>query len=454
MSRVLIVDDERKILHLLGERISSDGHQVETSLSGKKALEIIEDKLPDIILCDLKLGDMEGIDLLRQVKKRYPEIEFIIMTAYASTKTAITAMKEGAYEYLTKPFQMEEVRLLLARIEERQKLISENRALREKALREGSTDKLIGESAEIKEVKENIKKVAPTDTPVLIQGESGTGKEIAAELIHSNSTRAGKPFIAVNCAAVPETLLESELFGYEKGAFTGADGRKPGLFKLADTGTLFLDEIGDMPLQLQAKLLRVLENGVFLPVGGSSSIKVDVRIIAATNKDLEDMCRENRFREDLLYRLNVFPITIPPLRMRRSDIPLLATHFLAGLGKPVEKLPSGIGNILSGYHWPGNVRELRNVLERAVILAGPESISEKHVQFSDTGAGTPAASPEWYLDSLLEERSLEEIEEIIIRKAVKKTGGNKSKAAETLGITRRVLYGKLDKYGIDTDKIT
>lgn len=450
MSNVLIVDDEQKILKLLRERIAADGHQVQTSLSGTEALRKIEETSPDIILCDLKLGDMEGVDLLRQVKSKYPEIEFIIMTAYASTRTAVTAMKEGAYEYLTKPFQMEEVRLLISRIEERQNLISENRALREKTSLESSTERMIGVSDGIREVKDRIRKVAPTATPVLIQGESGTGKEIAAELIHSHSPRAGKPFIAINCAAVPATLLESELFGYEKGAFTGADGRKPGLFKLADKGTLFLDEIGDMPLQLQAKLLRVLENGQILPVGGSATIMVDVRIVAATNQDLIEMQKEERFRGDLLYRLNVFPITIPPLRLRKSDIPLLAAHFLEQLGKPAETLSPEIEKMLAGYHWPGNVRELRNVLERAVILAGPEKISGKHIQFSEPQA---SVSPESHLDSLIGDRSMDEIEAILIRKAIKKTGGNKSKAAELLGITRRVLYGKLDKYGIDTGEM-
>jgi len=450
MSNVLIVDDEQKILKLLRERIAADGHQVQTSISGTEALRKIEETSPDIILCDLKLGDMEGIDLLRQVKIKYPEIEFIIMTAYASTRTAVTAMKEGAYEYLTKPFQMEEVRLLISRIEERQNLISENRALRKKTSLESSTDRMIGVSDGIREVKDRIRKVAPTATPVLIQGESGTGKEIAAELIHSHSPRAGKPFIAINCAAVPATLLESELFGYEKGAFTGADGRKPGLFKLADNGTLFLDEIGDMPLQLQAKLLRVLENGQILPVGGSTTIKVDVRIVAATNQDLIEMQKEERFRGDLLYRLNVFPITIPPLRLRKSDIPLLAAHFLEQLGKPAETLSPEIEKMLAGYHWPGNVRELRNVLERAVILAGPEKVSGKHIQFSEEQA---SVSPESHLDSLIGDRSMDEIEAILIRKAIRKTGGNKSRAAELLGITRRVLYGKLDKYGIDTGEM-
>jgi DNA-binding NtrC family response regulator len=451
MSKVLIVDDERKILKLLGDRISEDGHQVRTSLSGNEALKTIGESAPDIILCDLKLGDMEGIDLLKRVKSNYPGTEFVIMTAYASTSTAVTAMKEGAYEYLTKPFQMEEVSLLISRIEERQNLISENRALREKASLEGASDRMIGESEKIREVKEKLRKVAPTDTPVLVQGESGTGKEIAAELIHINSARAKNPFIAINCAAVPATLLESELFGYEKGAFTGADSRKPGLFRLADGGTLFLDEIGDMPLQLQAKLLRVLENGQILPVGGSTTLEVDVRIIAATNKDLSGMKTSGGFRDDLLYRLNVFPITIPPLRARKADIPLLARHFLNRLGKPAAELSPGIEKMLAGYHWPGNVRELRNVLERAVILAGAETISEKHIQFMEPAG---AASPESYLDSLIGDRSLDQIEELLIRKALGKTGGNKSKAAELLGITRRVLYGKLDKYGIDTDDIT
>jgi DNA-binding NtrC family response regulator len=445
MSRVLVVDDEEKIIKLLSDRISREGHEVETSSNGKEALEIIKKSHPDIVLCDLRLGEMDGLELLRTVKKGYPQTDFIIMTAYASAKTAVTAMREGAYEYIIKPFQMEEVLLLLKRIQERQNLMAENSALRENAALKESDRKIIGSSREITNIITQIGKVAITDTPVLIHGESGTGKELAAELIHSRSNRAGKPFIILNCAAIPESLMESELFGHEKGAFTDASTKKPGVFSLADSGTLFLDEIGDMPLAIQAKLLRVIENGEFLPLGSSKITKVNVRIVAASNKNLDKLSKDGMFRMDLLFRLNVFPITMPPLRERKSDIIPIATGFLLQLGRPADEISLDVKELLLSYSWPGNVRELKNVLERARILAGSEQISTIHFNLFGDKKGE---SHEDLLNSLLGERSLPEIEKILIEKALEKSAGNKSKASKILGITRRTLYGKLDKYKI------
>jgi DNA-binding NtrC family response regulator len=445
MSRVLIIDDEKKIVKLLSDKISGEGYDVQTSLSAEEALGVIKESPPDIVLCDLKLGGMDGLELLRAVKKEYPQTDFIIMTAYASAKTAVTAMREGAYEYLIKPFQMEEVLLLLKRIQEKQNLVTQNTALRENAALKENNHKIIGSSREIINIKAQIRKVAVTNAPVLIQGESGTGKELAAELIHSESPRAKNPFIILNCAAIPETLMESELFGHERGAFTDASTKKLGMFSLADSGTLFLDEIGDMPLSVQAKLLRVIENGEFLPLGGLKTIKVNVRIVAATNKDLNKLSINGMFRKDLLFRLNVFPITIPPLRKRKPDIIPIATSFLRKLGKSSAGISLDIEKLLLNYSWPGNVRELRNALERAFILAGSEQISSEHFNLlGEKGDDFREDS----LSSLLGKRSLPEIEKILIEKALEKSAGNKSKTAEILGITRRTLYGRLEKYNI------
>ncbi|UCF05651.1 MAG: sigma-54-dependent Fis family transcriptional regulator [bacterium] len=446
MSKVLIIDDEAKIAALLSERISREGFEVSTLSSAEEALPQIDAGGIDIILCDLKLGGMDGLELLRRTKRISPATDFVMMTAYASSKTAVEAMREGAYEYLIKPFQMDEVLLLLKQIQERRDLMTENLLLRERIAEEEAARRIVGESSETSRIREMIQMVAPTDTPVLIQGESGTGKELVAADIHERSARRRKPFVVINCAAVPETLLEAELFGYEKGAFTGAAQRKPGQFKLADSGTLFLDEIGELPLGLQAKLLRAIENGEFLPLGSSKSVTVDVRVIAATNRNLEELTREGHFREDLFYRLNVFPITIPPLRKRKGDIVPIAEHFFKHWKISPDMLRPAAVEKLMGYSWPGNVRELRNILERAIILAGSNAITDEHIAISDAPA---AASPEERLGSLIGERTLPEIEKTLIELALKRAGGNKSKAAGLLGITRRTLYGHLKRYAVE-----
>ncbi|MBN2183936.1 MAG: sigma-54-dependent Fis family transcriptional regulator [Candidatus Krumholzibacteriota bacterium] len=445
MSRIFIIDDEIKITMLLSDRIAREGFEVETFTSAEEALPRIAEGKTDIVLCDLRLGGMDGLELLRQTKKSSPDTDFVIITAYASASTAVEAMREGAYEYLVKPFQMDEVILLLKRIQERRDLVVENIALREAVSALGAESKLLGKSSAISSVKDIIAKVAPTDTIVLISGESGTGKELVAAEIHNSSRRAKKPFIIINCAAIPETLLEGELFGYEKGAFTGAVQNKAGQFKLADKGTLFLDEIGELPLSLQSKLLRAIELGEFLPLGSSRPVKVDVRTIAATNRNLEDMVAEKTFRDDLYYRLNIFPVRIPPLRDRPEDILPIAEDFLREKGLHYVPLHEDVIKTLYEYPWPGNVRELRNILERATILAGSLPISKAHISL---GAGSSISSPEDALGSLIGKKSLPEIERSLIEMAVERSGGNKSKAAALLGITRRTLYGRLEKYGL------
>jgi DNA-binding NtrC family response regulator len=442
MSRIIIIDDEIKITQLLSAEISQEGHTVTTFSSGEEALPYLERNDVDIVLCDLRLGGMDGLEVLKQSKRVAPKTDFVIMTAYASSETAVEAMRRGAYEYLIKPFQMDEVTLLLRRIQDRRDLLTENQALIEKISKVSTERRIVGDSPAINAIRDMIHKVGPSGAPVLVQGESGTGKELVAAEIHMSSARAKKPFIVINCAAVPETLIESELFGYEKGAFTGASARKPGMFKLADSGSLFLDEIGDLSLGLQAKLLRALENGEFLPLGASKPVKVDVRIIAATNQDLEAMAADGKFREDLMFRLNVFPIRIPPLRERREDILPIAETFLQAWHVPASKLGPDVIEKLAGYHWPGNVRELRNILERAVILAGNETIMPEHITIS----GQPGhGSAEERLRALIGEKTLPEIEKTMIKLALEKTKGNKSRAAELLGITRRTLYGRLER---------
>lgn len=441
MSKVLIIDDEEKITRILKEAIASEGYDVETSSSAEEALPLIEKGGVDIILCDLRLGGMDGLELLGRSRNISPGTDFVMMTAYASAKTAVEAMRLGAYEYLIKPFQIDEVTLLLRRISERRDLMIENIALKEKISSKGA-GMIIGDSQGIKSVLELIGKVAPTPASVLIIGESGTGKELVAAEIHTLSPRSSRPFIVINCAAVPENLLEAELFGHEKGAFTGAVQKKPGQFRLADGGSLFLDEIGELPLALQAKLLRALDNGEFLPLGGTKPVKVDVRIIAATNRDLEKLAATGGFRQDLFYRLNVFPIRVLPLRERKEDILPISTAFLAGRSSSGE-ISGEVIDMLESYSWPGNVRELRNVLERAIILSGGRTVEREHIMIPGEG---PEASGDG-LYALVGKKSLEEIERSLIEIALEKAGGNKSRAAELLGITRRTLYSRMEKYG-------
>jgi DNA-binding NtrC family response regulator len=450
MADIVIVDDEEKIGKLLAAELGDEGHGVVRTTSPKDALRMVQEKKPDVLITDLRMDGMDGISLLKEAKSVSPGTDVIVMTAYASVETAIAALREGAYDYLIKPFQTEELLMLVTRLEERRRLQSENLALRS-YLSENLTEDIVGESPAMKRIKEIIQGLSHSDAAVLIRGESGTGKELVAKAVHKTSTRAEGPFIALNCAAIPESLLESELFGYEKGAFTGAVKRKIGHFQLADNGTLFLDEIGDLPLSLQAKLLRVLETHIITPLGSEKDTKINIRLISATHRPLESAIQDGAFREDLFYRLNVFPITLPPLRDRREDVAGIARHFLDAWGRPIEELSAEALSKLTRYDWPGNIRELRNVLERSTIIRPAGTISGDDILLTDVvparSGGTPDGVSE--PDSILNILDLGELEKRAIAKALDVASGNKSEAARLLGITRRALYGRLERYGID-----
>jgi two-component system response regulator HydG len=410
----------------------------------------VEKEAFDIILLDIRMTNMDGIEALSEIRKISPLVPVLIMTAYASVKTAVEALKAGAFDYMTKPLDIEEVKILIEKALEHYHLRTENLALKERLGDRFDFSRIIGRSGKMKTLLDTLAMVAPSDATVLIMGESGTGKEVVANAIHHNSPRAGQPFIKVSCAALPEALLESELFGHERGAFTGAVTRREGRFQLAHRGTIFLDEVGEMNPALQTKLLRVLQEKEFEPVGSARTIKVDIRVIAATNKDLTKEVREGRFREDLYYRLNVVPVTMPPLRERREDIPPLADHFLAVYREKNRKPLKGISgkalDLLVRYDWPGNIRELENCIERAVIMAKEEMI-------------TPVDFPP-QIQKLSGEKetggfaipygiSLEAMERELIVKTLAETGGNRTRASEILGINRRTLQNKLKEYGIN-----
>ncbi len=444
MAEIVIVDDEEKIVKLLAAELGDEGHKVFRTTDPKEALALVSKYKPDVLITDLRMEGMDGIALLQEAKRASPGTDVIVVTAYASVETAISAMRAGAYDYLTKPFQTEELLMLVSRLDEKRLLQSENRALRS-YLSQPLDEELVGGSPVMTRIKEIIQELARSDAAVLIRGESGTGKELVAKAVHKTSRRAEGPFIALNCAAIPETLLESELFGYEKGAFTGADRRKIGHFQLAHGGTLFLDEIGDLPMSLQAKLLRVLENKTITPLGAEKDIKIDIRLVSATHQPLETAIRDGGFREDLFYRLNVFPITLPPLRDRREDVAGISRHFFSGWGRPLEDLTDEALAKLARHDWPGNIRELRNVLERATIIRPEGSVSEDDILLTDTaeiGRSAAAGPPPDTLD-------LNELEKAAILRALDAAAGNKSEAARLLGITRRALYGRLERYGID-----
>jgi DNA-binding NtrC family response regulator len=441
MADIVIVDDEEKIGRLLKAELGDEGHRATRTSDPEEALRLVAERQPDILITDLRMRGMNGIELLKRSKSASPNTDVIVMTAYASVETAIAAMREGAYDYLTKPFQTDELLLLVTRLEEKRNLQNENRALRS-YLSDSLTEEIVGSSAAMTRIKKIIQGLSKSDASVLIRGESGTGKELVAKAIHKTSARADGPFIALNCAAIPESLLESELFGYERGAFTGASRKKIGHFQLAHRGTLFLDEIGDLPTALQAKLLRVLETHTITPLGGERETKVDIRLVSATHRPLETAIHDGVFREDLFYRLNVFPIVLPPLRDRREDIPDIARHFLAGWGREAGDLSEAAIHKLVHYDWPGNIRELRNVLERSIILRPEGTIGADDILIGDSipGAATDTTGTDTF--------NLEEMEERAIKKALAVTSGNRSEAARLLGITRRALYGRLERYGI------
>ncbi len=443
MAQILIIDDEPKMTILTGNALSEAGFSVVTTNSSRDALSLIENRSFDIIITDLSMPEVSGLDILEKAKQK-GEGEVILMTAYGTVETAVKAMKQGAADYIQKPFSMDELVMLCAKLAEKQKLSGLTELLTGD-LKNLAYDQYIGKSKASRDMLDMLAKVAPTDTTVLLYGKSGTGKELAAHLLHENSPRKKHPFIPVNCAALTDTLLESELFGHEKGAFTGAIARKRGRFELAEGGTIFLDEIGETSPGLQSKLLRVLEERQFVRVGGVDNVKVDVRVVAATNRDLKKEISLGKFREDLYFRLNVFPLHIPTLADRREDIPKLTEYFLSKRQYAHPRLSSEIMNLLQSYNWPGNIRELKNILERAMILAAGENIEVEHIGLEDE---TESAPLEISTPTAGGASGLEASEKAMIEKALQQTEGNKTDAAKLLKITRRRLYSRMKFHGI------
>ncbi|WP_300667370.1 sigma 54-interacting transcriptional regulator [Desulfoluna sp.] len=448
--RVLIVDDDRGHRITLKTLLQSWGHETGIAEDGLQAVAQVKEASWDAVLMDVRMAEMDGIAALKEIKGYNPAIPILIMTAYSSVETAVDALKSGAYDYLMKPLDFDLLRLTLDRAVEHVGLKEENRQLRA-TLGEASLDDIIGSSPVMKALGEMLVMIAPSEATVLITGESGTGKELVARLIHRKSARSHKPMVVVNCAALTDTLLESELFGHERGAFTGADRRREGLFMQADGGTLFLDEIGETSAAMQAKLLRVIQEREFQRVGGESVVSVDVRIIAATHRDLAAEVKEGRFREDLYYRLNVVSLTIPPLRKRDGDIPLLVQHFSDKYATKNRKLVKGVTpdamDRLIKHPWPGNVRELENTLERAVILMCGEYISERELPMNLTS--TDSSQSQALTNTAMAGRPLADIEKEAILATLDETGGNKSETARRLGINRKTLHLKIKNYGLD-----
>lgn len=449
---VLVVDDDAGHRATLKTIIKSWDYHAEGTDDGTKAVKKVRESPFDLILMDVRMTVMSGIEALKRIKQYNPSIPILIMTAYSSVGSAVEAMKAGAYDYLTKPLDFDALKIAMERALEHTSLKAENRALKEQLRSDFDLKNMIGKSQPMKELVDMVAMIAPSEATVLISGESGTGKELIARSIHFNSGRREAPLVIVNCAALTETLLESELFGHEKGAFTGADKRREGRFMQASNGTIFLDEIGEMSPMMQAKLLRVTQDREIQRVGSDEMIKVDVRIVAATNRDLEKDVSSGRFREDLYYRLNVLTLRVPPLREHLDDIPLLAQHFLDKYGERNRKRIKGFTPVAMDmflkYDWPGNVRELENAVERAVILLPGDYVSEKELPLSITQSYSQENSSIAFRSDITQPQSLEEIEKEAILAALEGTGGNKSETARKLGINRRTLYKKLQKFGV------
>jgi two-component system response regulator PilR (NtrC family) len=458
VSTILVVDDERSMREFLSIYLARAGHKVLTAETGAQAVQLVHaGQNIDLVITDLKMpGNTSGLEVLDEVKQRSPETQVVVVTAFATHDTAIQAMKRGAYDYLTKPFKVDEIGVVVERALERQALVRQNAELKSKVQGRYRLASLLGRSAPMQRVFDLVRKIAPTRTNVLITGESGTGKELVARALHNEGTRAAKTFVAVNCGAIPGTLLESELFGHVRGAFTGAGAAKDGLFHAADGGTLFLDEVGELDTAMQVKLLRVLQERKVKPVGGVEERPVDVRLVAATNRDLEAEVARGSFRQDLYYRLNVIQVHIPPLRQRREDIPLLVEHFVRRYADEMGKRVSGMAPdalaFLATYDFPGNVRELENLIERAVTLESGPQISR--ASLPDLQKRTPPAPLEPVADFPPEgcdlDRILADVERDIVTKALRHTGGVRKEAARLLGITFRSLRYRLEKLGIES----
>uniref|UniRef100_I2Q200 Response regulator with CheY-like receiver, AAA-type ATPase, and DNA-binding domains n=1 Tax=Desulfovibrio sp. U5L TaxID=596152 RepID=I2Q200_9BACT len=449
-AKILVVDDDAGHLSMLRTVLSGWGYAPEVATDGAQALEMIHRKAYDAVLLDVRMAGMGGMEALSRIREFNPAVPVLIMTAYSSVETAVSALKTGAYDYLTKPLDLDVLRLTLERALDHMRLAVENESLRQKLGQEAVGPEIIGKSRPMRELFTMIGMVAPTEATVLITGESGTGKELVAKAIHARSARASGPLVAVNCAALSETLLESELFGHEKGAFTGAERRREGRFMAANKGSIFLDEIGEIAQPIQAKLLRVIQEREIQRVGGDRPVGVDVRILAATNRDLKKEVEAGRFREDLYYRLNVVSVLVPPLRDRPDDIPLLAQFFLGRFAEKNRKRMKGFTptamDQLVRSPWPGNVRELENAVERAVILSVGEYVSERELPACEAGVSDAPAVGGVPASASLAGRALDDVEREVILATLDECGGNKSEAARVLGITRATLHKKLKKY--------
>jgi two-component system, NtrC family, response regulator AtoC len=451
MRRVLVVDDEENIRLVLRTLLKKNGYEVEVADGGEAALSALDSFDPDVILSDVRMPRMGGLDLLGALKAKQHPATVILMSAYGNVDLAIEAMKAGAYDYVSKPFKPDEIVLALRKAEEREALRRENRALKEQLQKDNQFESILAKSREMLDIFRTVSKIADYKTTVLVTGESGTGKELVARAIHARSSRAAGPFVAINCGAIPENLLESELFGHKKGAFTDANADRRGLFEEATTGTLFLDEIGELPLSLQVKLLRVLQEDTIRRLGDPKDIKVDVRIIAATHRDLTADVKAARFREDLFYRINVLAIHIPPLRSRREDVNLLIDHFVtrnnARLGTSIRGLAPEARKLLLEYSWPGNVRELENTIERAMVLAESDVLVTGDLPERIRDALDPV-QVQLATGELSVKKTTAAIEQILIRRALQKTKGNRTRAADLLEISHRALLYKIKDYKI------
>ncbi len=446
--RILIVEDEEKLRRVLELQLASAGFDVDKAATAEEGLRVVD--RADLVLTDLKLPKMDGLELLAVIRRQNAQVPVIMMTAFGSVETAVEAMKAGATDFLMKPFSLDHLMQVVSKALEVRALRDENRQLKEELGRRYEFDNIIGRSAPMQEIFATIERVAPSRATVLLAGESGTGKDLIARAIHFRSPRRDRPLVKINCTAIPENLMESELFGYEKGAFTGAQISKPGKFEQADTGTVFLDEIGDVPAAIQVKLLRILQEREFERLGSNVTRHIDVRVIAATNSDLRAALEQGTFREDLYYRLNVVPLNIPPLRDRRADIPFLANHFIRKLapeaGCQVESITDAAMEKLIAYHWPGNVRELENVIERSLVMATGKQLDVNDIKLE--AAPRPRAQ-NGGTQFLPEGLTLDQYEQDLIREALKRADGNKSQAARLLGLTRNALRYRLTQMGLE-----
>lgn len=449
--KLLIVDDEEGMRHMLVSMLGKEGYTVKAVSNGLDAINQLDEDTFDLLLCDIRMPGMDGLTFFREIKSKGHSLPVIIMSAYGSIDTAVEAIKEGAYDYISKPFRQDEILLTLKKAEERERLASENMRLRQEVEKTYSFSNIIGKSEKIQDLFNSIKKVAGVRSTVLLGGDSGTGKELVAKAIHYNSDRKDEAFVAVNCGAIPENLIESELFGHVKGAFTDAVRARRGLFEEASGGTLFLDEIGELPLNLQVKLLRVLQEDEITRVGSASVIKVDVRIVAATTKNLAEEVKEGQFRDDLYYRLNVFSIKLPPLKERMEDIPLLVDHFIkkinGKLGRSVRGIEADALEAIMEYPWPGNVRELENAVERAMVMTESDKLNRADfsVEIREAGGGAGQA---FVVDDFSIKKNGKMLEKSLITKALAETGGNRTKAAKLLEISHRALIYKIKDYSL------